>query len=242
MRRAVKGEEKLDRDVGLQDTAYAAAGAGTSVPALDSQPDVFQPTRAAASRPEMDDVDQARAQQYALLATLLQRPADAEMLARLSRLRGSATPLGLAHIALGEAAAATSAEAVRREFFDLFVGVGRGELVPYASFYLTGFLNDRPLVRLRADLNRLGLERAEGRPEPEDNVGTLCEIMSGLASGTIDAPRDEERHFFRQHVASWAGRFFADLEAAEAAGIYRVVGTIGRVFVDIEAEAFDMET
>lgn len=232
----------MDRDAGLQDTAYAAAGAGMPAPAPDTDPDVSRSSRPHSASREVDDVDQARAQQYALLATLLQRAPDADTLARLSRLRGSATPLGLAHVALSEAAAATSAEAVRREFFDLFIGVGRGELVPYASFYLSGFLNDRPLVRLRADLKRLGLERAEGRSEPEDNIGTLCEIMSGLAWGTIDAPRDEERQFFRQHLASWAGRFFADLEAAEAAGFYRAVGAVGRMFLDIEAEAFEMET
>src|SRR3546814_5223971 len=80
--------------------------------------------------------------------------------------------------ALAEAAHSVSVETVEREYFDLFLGVGRGELLPYASYYLTGFLNERPLARLRADLKRLGLERAESHFDPEDHLGTLCEIMS----------------------------------------------------------------
>jgi TorA maturation chaperone TorD len=111
-------------------------------------------------------VDVARSQEYALLAALLLRAPDADMLARLSRLAGTATPLGLAHIALAQAPSDLHGE-VQREFFDLFIGLGRGELMPYASFYLTGFLNDRPLATLRSDLARLGLERATGHHDPE---------------------------------------------------------------------------
>lgn len=187
-----------------------------------------------------DDVDLARAQEYALLASLLLRAPDAEALARLARLQGTATPLGLAHIRLAEAAAALSSAEVGREFFNLFIGVGRGELVPYASFYLTGFLNDRPLAGLRGDLARLGLERGERQHDPEDHIGTLCEIMSGLAGGSFEVPADEQSRFFARHLAPWAGRFFGDLEAAESARFYGAVGTIGRLFVEIEAEAFGM--
>ena len=189
----------------------------------------------------LDEVDVARAEEYALLASLLLRPPDAETLARLSRLEGTATPLGLAHIALGQAAESASADAVDREYFELFLGVGRGELVPYASYYLTGFLNERPLARLREDMKRLGLERAEGHGDPEDHLGTLCEIMSGLAAGAFEASADDQANFFARHVAPWAAHFFADLERASAASFYRAVGELGRIFIEIETEGFAME-
>lgn len=185
-----------------------------------------------------DDAGVARAQEYSLLAALLARPPDAIVLKSLAGLRGDGTPLGLAHEALGETAAAKEAAAVAREYFDLFIGVGRGELLPYGSYYLTGFLHERPLARLRADLAAMGIERVEGQCEPEDHAAILCEIMAGLAAGEFAAPVERQRYFFDRHLAPWVGRFFADLEAARAASFYRSVGTIGRLFVEIETQAF----
>ena len=186
----------------------------------------------------LDEMDAARAQEYALLASLLQRAPDAALLSRMARLQGDPAPLGRAHAALAQAAGATSAEQVAREFFNLFVGVGRGELLPYASYYLTGFLHERPLARLRADLQSLGIERAEGLQEPEDHAATLCEIMAGLIGGAFSATAAQQRHIFDKHLAPWMGRFFADLEVAERADFYRHVGTVGRLFIEIETEAF----
>lgn len=192
---------------------------------------------------DLGDLDAARADEYALLASLLLTAPGADLLTRLSNLKGDIeTPLGLAHTALVKAAASASAEAVSREYFELFIGVGRGELLPYASYYLTGFLNERPLARLRGDMMRLGLERAEGHCDPEDHLGTLCEIMSGFACNHFVIAADDEHDFFARHIAPWAGRFFADLENAKAARFYRAVGALGRVFIDIEAEGFAMET
>jgi TorA maturation chaperone TorD len=191
---------------------------------------------------EVDEVDTARAQEYALLAMLLTRAPDAALLSKISQLRADASPLGLAHAALAEAAEKTTAEKVEREFFDLFIGVGRGELMPYGSYYLTGFLHERPLARLREDLGKIGIARAEGVVEPEDHAGILCEIMSGLASRTLSAPPDSERMIFDKHMAPWVGRFFTDLENAGAADFYKRLGTLGRVYMDIEAEAFDLPT
>jgi len=186
----------------------------------------------------VDDVDRARAQEYALLALLLSRaPAD-ELLLRLARLQVDASPLGLAHAALAEAARATDAKQVGREYFDLFIGLGRGELLPYGSYYLTGFLHERPLARLRGDLAAIGIARADDNPEPEDHAATLCEIMSGLISGDFPAPAGSDRQLFDKHMAPWIGRFFADLERAEAAKFYRAVGTLGRTFIEIETQAF----
>ena len=139
---------------------------------------------------------------------------------------------GSAHAALADAASRTNAERVEREYFDLFIGLGRGELLPYGSYYLTGFLHERPLARLREDLGRLGIERAAGQAEPEDHAAILCEIMAGLAEPAASRlPPAPIANCSRQHLAPWIGRFFADLEQAEAADFYRRVETLGRVFM-----------
>ena len=190
----------------------------------------------------VEDVDRARAQEYALLATLLSRSPDAEMLARLALVRGDASLLGAAHAALAEVAAKANMENVKVEYFDLFDGLGRSRFLPYASYYLTGSLYRRPLARLREALHRLGIERAEHHSEPEDHAAILCEIMAGLAGGQIPAPVEAEREFFEKHLAPWVGRFFADLECAEAVDFYARVGAVGRTFVEIETEAFTLPT
>jgi len=188
--------------------------------------------------PLVDEIDFARAQEYALLSSLLVRAPDWAFLKKLEALHGDATPLGLAHAGLAEAASSTSVQKVEREYFDLFIGLGRGELLPYASYYLTGFLHERPLARLRSDLALLGIERADGNYEPEDHAATLCEIMSHIVSGNLTVPENTDRHLFEKHLSPWIGRFFADLERAESASFYRHVGMFGRAFVDIEKEAF----
>jgi TorA maturation chaperone TorD len=188
----------------------------------------------------IDETDAARSREYALLAALLRRAPNADLLNRLAALRADPSPLGVAHAALGEAAAAATVASVEREFFDLFIGIGRGELVPYASYYLTGFLNERPLARLRDDLARLGVERVATEVEPEDHAAVLCEIMAGLAAGAFDTPAGADRALFEKHLAPWIGRFFADVEHAKAANFYRRVGALGRAFADIESEAFTL--
>ena len=111
-------------------------------------------------------------------------------------------------------------------------------MLPYASYYLTGFLHERPLSRLRGDLASLGIERAWTNLEPEDHAATLCEIMAGLATGRFPASPEVQRAFFEKHVAPWMGRLFADMESAANAKFYRSVGSLGRLFLEIEAEAF----
>lgn len=180
-----------------------------------------------------DPVDTARAELYALLAALLWRAPDAAALARIAGVAADGSELGVALGALARAAGAASAGSVAREHFNLFTGVGGGDLLPYASWYLTGFLHERPLADLRAELAALGLVRAEGVAEPEDHAAFLCETMAVLIAEGGDAAG-----FFARHLAPWIGRFFADLEAAAAAGFYRAVGGLGRVFIGIEQAAF----
>lgn len=195
-----------------------------------------------------DAVEQERAQLFALLARLLSAAPDEDLLQRLSGLGpgADAAPLGRALGRLaGAAASVPSAAAVEREYFALFIGVGRGELLPYASYYRTGFLHDRPLAELRGDLARLGIARAPGVPDPEDHIAFLCETYAGLLEGTL-GPVDPASapgaapEFLARHMRPWAGRFFADLEAAEAARFYRAVGALGRLAIEIEEAAAEL--
>lgn len=187
---------------------------------------------------DISDVDAARAREYSLLAALLARAPDDELLQRLATMKGDATPIGVAHAALAEAASTTAAKQAEQEYFNLFIGIGRGELLPYGSYYMTGYLHGRPLARLRKDLDSLGIERAEGHAEPEDSAAVLCEIMAGLIDGRFSVPTGHDRDVFEKHVGPWLGRFFSDLEQAEAANFYRRVGAVGRTFMEIEREAF----
>jgi len=168
----------------------------------------------------------------------LARAPDQALLDRVAGLRGDATPLGLAHAALADAAAKSNAERAEREYFALFIGLGRGELLPYGSYYLTGFLHERPLARLRQDLAAIGIERTAAQAEPEDHAAILCEVMAGIVSRRFSTPAGTDRKLFDEHLAPWIGRFFADLERADSADFYRQIGALGRVFMDIETEAF----
>lgn len=244
--RAVGGVSELARQIGISQPSISnwnrvpaervlLVEAATGIDRKVLRPDLYgEPERSA----DIDDTTTARAQEYALLATLLARAPSAELLSRLGALRGDPTPLGLAHAALAQAASEAKVEDVEREYFDLFIGIGRGELLPYGSYYLTGFLHERPLARLRSDLAPLGIERSDGNAEPEDHAAILCEIMSGLLDRRLPAPPGTDQAIFEKHLRPWIGRFLADLERAEAAALYRRIGTVGRVFIDIESEAF----
>jgi TorA maturation chaperone TorD len=192
------------------------------------------------SRPARDAENQARSEMYRFVASLLSASPNQDMIVGIAALTGDQTPLGQAITALSETARSTQAATVEREFFDLFIGVGRGELLPYASFYQTGFLNERPLAALRGDLTRLGVARIEGRFEPEDHIALLFEVMADLASGALAVDAGIEADFFARHIAPWAAQFFDDLAIAPSASFYRPVAEIGRLLVDIEARAFSL--
>lgn len=187
--------------------------------------------------------DLLRADLYDLLARLLAAPPDEATLKTVAGLGGDDSELGQGITALATVAKATDPRAAEREYNALFIGLGRGELLPYASYYLTGFLNEKPLARLRGHMGELGIARNPDVKEPEDHIATLCEMMAGLIRGRYGAPLSvEDQHaFFNTHVATWATHFFTDLEAAEGSVLYAPVGKIGRAFMEIEIEAFRME-
>lgn len=184
--------------------------------------------------------DRLRADLYNYLGLVMSRPMDRMTLDQTAALTGDASPLGRAIDELARLARDAEPVAVRREFNALFIGLGRGELLPYASFYLTGFLNEKPLGALRRDFGALGLARAEGVFEPEDGIASLMEVMGALIVGRFGTPLalSRQRDFWGRHVAPWAGHFFDDLSKAKSAGIYAAVGRVGREFMSIEREAF----
>jgi TorA maturation chaperone TorD len=191
---------------------------------------------------DISDEDVLRANLYRMLAHILKAPpqhSDLEVLAGLSR---DATRLGGAIGGLAHLARRTSPEAARREYYSLFIGLERGELVPYGSHYRSGLHEESPLVQLRADMARHGIVLAPELSEAEDHIAALCEIMAGLILGIGDepAPLDEQKAFFMSHLATWAKHFFVDLEAARSSVFYAAVGKVGAVFMDIEEAAFDM--
>jgi len=245
--RSVGGVSELARRIGIAQPSVsnwtrvpadrvAAVEAATGVTRDVLRPDLFATEFGISGK--IDEVDAARAQEYALLSVLLARSPDQAMLDRLAGLAGNDSAIGRAHAALADAAASTNAELLEREYFNVFIGVGRGELLPYASYYLTGFLHERPLARLRGDLFMLGIERSGANPDPEDHIAILCEIMAGVIGGRFSAAEGADRNLFDKHIRPWAGRFFADLERAETAKFYRSVGALGRAFIEIESEAF----
>ena len=186
--------------------------------------------------------DRLRADLYEYLGLMLARPPDRALLDRTAALRGDDTPLGQAVTALARVARHTGPQAAEREFTQLFIGLGRGELLPYASYYLTGFLNEKPLAGLRRDMAARGMRRAENVYEPEDNIASCMEMMAGLITGRFGAPAplDDQKTFFNRHVGPWAGHFFADLEAARNSVLYAPLGAVGRAFMEIETQAFRM--
>lgn len=133
-------------------------------------------------------------------------------------------------------------ERLSDEYHELFYGLGRGELVPYGSFYMTGFLHERPLADLRRDLGVLGIERAEGVKEPEDHIAALFDVMAGGISGEFGGAFSlvEQRKFFSRHIEPWAKKFFSDLAGAQSAVMYRPVGLLGSLFIELERQALQM--
>lgn len=233
---------KADRVPGEYVIAIEKATGG-EVTRHDLRPDLYPDPQAADAAPQIAEEDLWRAQIYDLLGRCLARRPDTGLLTALGQVKGDETQLGQALALLAERARTTSLERAQDEYDALFIGLPRGELMPYASFYRTGFLYERPLAKLRGDMAKLGFERSDGVAEPEDHIGALCELMSLLirgGDGRGPAEIATQERLFRQHIAPWAERFFADLEQAPSARLFQPVGTAGRLFMTIETQAFAM--
>jgi TorA maturation chaperone TorD len=187
--------------------------------------------------------DQTRADLYRLLGTLLSAAPEADVLEVLQQLPASDdaafTELTQALEELRSVAGTANPSQLVDEYFGLFIGLGKGELVPYASWYLTGYLMEQPLAELRKDLARLGFARQEEVAEPEDHAAALCEVMSLiLAESALSF--SEQQAFFDRHLRPWLLQFFMDLEQAEQADFYCTVARLGQAFMKIEQRYFAM--
>jgi len=189
------------------------------------------------------DENEARAGVYALLGALLRDVPSADVLERLRRLDAAT---GRDELALAWEGVRLAAQEVREaelsdEYHLLFIGLGRGELVPYGSWYQTGFLMEQPLGVLRRDLADLGFERQPDVHEPEDHVAALCEVMSQLALDP-DISVERQTDFYGAHLGSWIDRFWRDLERAEAAVFFKAVARLGAAFDALERRYLEMES
>ncbi|UCE90632.1 MAG: molecular chaperone TorD family protein [Pseudomonadota bacterium] len=193
--------------------------------------------------PALPTEDALRANTWSLLAALLAAPPGDELLGLLRQIDPSTEGEGAMAVhwrLLRLASEHSGAAQINDEYHDCFVGISRGELMPYGSWYLTGFLMDRPLAQLRADLTRLGIARQGDVHEPEDHIAALCEVMAILISeGGHDALAFQSS-FFAQHIAPWAGAFFRDVQQARSANFYRSVGGLGEVFMATEQQYLAM--
>ena len=193
--------------------------------------------------PGVDAGDAARAEMYVLLGTLLAGPPDEailEMLLEIDAGEEEATSLTALWQSLQDAARETDAGRLSDEYFNLFIGLGRGELVPYASFYIHGFLMEKVLASLRNELQTLGFELQTGISEPEDHVAALCETM-GMIISESGLSLEEQSAFFKTYIDSWMGEFFAELSGAESADFYRLVAQLGQQFLEIESQYLAMQ-
>lgn len=198
----------------------------------------------------ISDEDMLRANLYGLLARMLTTPPSDETLEIARGLvdADDGTAIGGALANLGALAVRTLRTQAEDEFTRLFYGFGAGgEITPTASFYLTGFINEKPLANLRQDLAELGIALSGLNKEPEDHIAFLCEAMHGMITGAYGtelagrgATLAKQKSFFQRHLAPWAARVFEDLEGAEAAVLYMPLGTVGKLFMTVEAEAFEM--
>lgn len=178
---------------------------------------------------------------YSMLARLLRSTPDAQVMqqvAGFAQVEPEQDEMALAMSMLGLAASTSTPDSVDDEFHALFIGLGRGELVPYASWYLTGYLMEKPLGRLRDDLAALGFQRQEGVTEPEDHVAALCEVMAVLIEE--GSPLSRQAQFFESHMADWLAKFFADLSESNSAVFYKAVGRFGEAFTALEKRYFSM--
>ncbi|MFC7433778.1 molecular chaperone [Hydrogenophaga bisanensis] len=192
------------------------------------------------------DEETARAEVYGLLAALYYAPPGADLLAQL-------------RVAVTEAPAAggfleepwrqfvgtvreLSDQQVADEYDALFGGVGKPEVYLFGSFYLSGFLNEKPLAALRGDLAALGLVRDEAMPETEDHFACVCEVMRYLIAGddVEVANLTQQQKFFSTHVQPWVPAMCDAITAHPKARFYAALAAFTAAFISVEAQGFDL--
>ena len=191
----------------------------------------------------IDSEDQLRADMYSFLASLLRKEPSAELVKQITVLESDDSLIGKSIKTLSKLASSLDLPTIRDEYVRIFIGVGRGEILPFASYYLTGFLKDKPLAKLRNDMKEIGIEIETDVKEPEDHIASLFDMMAGLILGkfTRNYTIGEQIDFFNKHLAPWADLLMRDIESSKIAVFYSPVGTIGREFLEIERSSFKMD-
>jgi TorA maturation chaperone TorD len=191
----------------------------------------------------INNEDQLRADMYSFLANLLRAEPSAELVNQLTKLESDESPIGKSIKTLSKLASSLDLPTIRDEYVRIFIGVGRGEILPFASYYLTGFLKDKPLAKLRNDMKEIGIQLAENVKEPEDHIASLFDMMSGLILGKFSKKFSigEQKEFFNKHLAPWVDLLMRDIESSRIAVFYSPIGTIGREFMEIERSSFSMD-
>jgi len=196
-----------------------------------------------ATHQDIAEEDLLRADMYGFLASIFRKEPSDQLIDMVASLDGDNSPIGSACMTLAHLAKTLDNDLIRNEYVSVFIGVGRGEILPFASYYQTGFLNDKPLANLRGDMAEIGVVRADGVKEPEDHIASLFDMMAGLIRGDFGRHYmiAEQARFYRQHIEPWAGLLMRDIEAAKSAVFFAPAGTVGRLFLDIESQAFSMD-
>src|SRR6056297_1884132 len=193
-------------------------------------------SNAGAEQNALKDAEKTRVATYTVLARLFRAAPDKELLRNLAECGedNAGSKLTTAWDDLAKASRRADPNALDHEFHALFIGLGRGEVLPYASWYLSGFLLDKPLARLREDLARLGIDRAEDVTESEDHFAALCETMALLVAPEDGIDLSGQKHFFDRHIQPWFGHFLADVQAAKSVDYYRPVARLAQAFFEFE--------
>jgi TorA maturation chaperone TorD len=190
----------------------------------------------------IDEEQVYRASAYSLLAALLRAPPDQALLERLGQLSPSgdaeSDELLEAMRQVAENATSFDLDQIDDEYHALFIGIGRGELVPYGSWYMTGYLMEQPLSELRDDLRALGFERSPDSHEPEDHIAAIFEVFSVMIGDGVSL--EMQQKFFKKHMDSWLERFFSDLGKAGSAQFYQPVARFGAAFIELEKTYLSM--
>ncbi|GLR03774.1 TorD family cytoplasmic chaperone [Vibrio hyugaensis] len=181
-----------------------------------------------------------RTEIYLVLSALFRSAPSEEMIEFLTSLEvePSESAMQKAWIALQQAAKDSNREALEDEYQDLFIGIGRGEVMPFGSWHMTGAMMEKPLAEIRHDLELLGFERDENVKEPEDHIAALCEVMSMLTG----EEEDLQQAVFNKHIAPWFNSFTQQLENSESANFYKPAAQLCEAFLTLEQVRFSVNT
>ncbi|MGR5300774.1 TorD/DmsD family molecular chaperone [Vibrio alfacsensis] len=189
---------------------------------------------------QLEQEQTLRAEIYLVLSALCRSAPTPEMIEFLTALEiePSESAMQKAWVALQQAAKESSHEDLEDEYQNLFIGIGRGEVMPFSSWHLTGSLMEKPLAEIRRDLALIGIERDEQVKEPEDHIAALCEVMSML-TGEDEAL---QQAVFNKHIAPWFALFTRQLEKAQSANFYKPVAQLCEAFLTLEQVRFSVNT